>query len=158
MEYQATIREIPSYTVYYKKGVVPSYADLMAFIPQAGAECAAANPGLKCLEPDYCYVSYTDHEHKERDIGLMYAQAVTSSGKETDTIKFMTIPAVQAVCVYHKGSYEGLGKAYAFAMNWLEQNGYESVEDARECYIDGVWNKEDPNQWLTELQFPVKHI
>lgn len=158
MNYQAVIRDIPSYTVFYKKGVIPNYADLMSFIPKAGEECAAANPGLKCVTPDYCYVSYVDREYKEKDVGLMYAQAVEKAGKETDAIKFKTIPAVQAVCVYHKGPYEGLRDAYAFAMNWLEQNGYKTVEDARECYIDGCWNKENPAEWLTELQFPVKHV
>lgn len=158
MKYQATVREIPSYTVFYKQGIIPTYADLATFNPRANEEFAAANPGLKCVEPDYCFVSYVDHEYKAENVGLLYAQAVEKAGKETDTIKFKTIPAVQAVCVYHKGPYEGLGEAYAFAMNWLEQNGYQPVEDARECYIDGCWNKENPGDWLTELQFPVKHI
>lgn len=158
MEYQAVIRDIPSCIVFYKEGVIPSYASLGEFVTQAGAECAAANPTLKCAQPDYSFVSYVDHEYKEKDVGLMYAQAVTSVGRETDAVKFKTMPAVQAVCVYHRGSYEKLGEAYAFAMNWLEQNGYRCVDTARECYIDGCWNKEDPAEYLTELQFPVKHI
>lgn len=158
MDYQAVLRDIPSYTVFYCEGVIPSYAQLGDFVVAAGEECRAANPGLKCLEPDYCYVSYVDHEYKERDVGLMYAQAVTAPGKETEHIKFMTIPAVQAVCIYVKGSYEQLGDAYAFAMNWLEHNGYRCVDTARERYIDGCWNKDDPAEYLTELQFPVKHI
>lgn len=158
MEYQAVIRDIPSCIVFYKEGVIPSYASLSEFVVRAGAECAAANPTLKCAQPDYSFVSYVDHEYREKDVGLMYAQAVTSVGRETDAIKFKTMPAVQAVCVYHRGSYEKLGEAYAFAMNWLEQNGYRCVDTARECYIDGCWNKEDPAEYLTELQFPVKHI
>lgn len=158
MKYQATIRDIPGYTVFYKEGMVPTYADLGTFIPQAEAECTSANPNLKRIEPAYCFVSYVDKQYKERDVGLVYTQAVEKAGKETDTIKFKTIPAVQAVCVYHKGSPSALGDAYAFAMNWLEQNGYQVVDEARECYIDGMWNKDDPADWLTELQFPVKHI
>ena len=158
MKYQAVIRSLPACTVFYKEGVVPTYADLGTFIPQAGEECRAANPTLKCLEPDYCYVTYVDHEYKEQNVGLLYAQAVTGRGQETDTIKFKDIDAVEAVCVYHKGPYEGLGDAYAFAMNWLEQNGYHTVEPARECYIDGCWNKDDPADYLVELQFPVKKV
>lgn len=158
MKYQAAVREIPSYTVYYKQGVIPGYQDLGTFIPQANAEFAAANPGIKIMDPDYCFVSYVDKQYKEKDVGLLYAQAVEKAGKETDAIKFKTIPAMQAVCVYHKGPFQNLGEAYAFAMNWLEQNGYQMVDAARECYIDGYWNKEDPADWLTELQFPVKHI
>ncbi|MBU7008669.1 effector-binding domain-containing protein [Peptococcaceae bacterium DYL19] len=25
----------------------------------------------------------------------------------------------------------------------------------RESYIDGIWNKENPEEWLTEVQVPV---
>jgi hypothetical protein len=32
----------------------------------------------------------------------------------------------------------------------------EIVGQPRESYIDGCWNKEDPNDWLTEIQVPVK--
>ena len=38
----------------------------------------------------------------------------------------------------------------------LYQNGYEVIENPRERYIDGVWNKEDVNDWLTEIQVPVR--
>lgn len=158
MKYQAVIRTLPKCTVFYKEGVIDTYADLGAFIPQAGEECRTANPGLKCLEPDYCFVTYVDHEYKERNVGLLYAQAVNRRGNETDTIKFKDLNAVEAVCVYHKGPYDGLGEAYAFSMNWLEQNGYQAIESARECYIDGCWNKDDPADYLVELQFPVKRV
>lgn len=156
MNYQATIRTIPGCTVFYKEGVVPTYAQLTDFVVQAGAECGAANPGLKCAEPDYSFVTYEAGGYQEKDVALTYAQAVVGRGKETDTIKFKDLEPVEAVCVYHKGDWSKLGEAYAFAMNWLEQNGYELTQRPRECYIDGCWNKEDPADYLTELQFPVR--
>ena len=60
-----------------------------------------------------------------------------------------------AACVYHKGSYSTLGAAYAFVFKWIEDNGYVPCEGPRESYIDGIWNKEDENDWLTELQVPI---
>ena len=156
MNYQATIRTIPGCTVFYKEGMVPTYAQLTDFVLQAGAECAAANPDLKCAEPDYSFVTYAAGEYKEKDVELCYSQAVVSRGVETDTIKFKELPPVEAVCVYHKGDWSKLGEAYAFALSWLEQNGYQLTEKPRERYIDGCWNKDDPADYLTELQFPVK--
>jgi len=35
-------------------------------------------------------------------------------------------------------------------------NGYEIIGYARESYMDGIWNKESSDDWLTEIQFPVK--
>ena len=39
---------------------------------------------------------------------------------------------------------------------YIEENGYEICGNIRETYIDGVWNKETENEWLTEIQIPVK--
>ena len=36
------------------------------------------------------------------------------------------------------------------------KNGYQVTGLHRECYIDGVWNKENIEDWLTEIQLPVK--
>lgn len=35
-------------------------------------------------------------------------------------------------------------------------NGYKISGYPRECYIDGVWNKENPEDWLTEIQLPIE--
>jgi len=55
----------------------------------------------------------------------------------------------------HKGSYRDLGRAYAFVFKWIEENGYTMTGSPRECYIDGIWNKESEDEWLSEIQVPV---
>jgi effector-binding domain-containing protein len=49
-----------------------------------------------------------------------------------------------------------LGRAYAALLKWMDNNGYEPADNPRESYIDGIWNKETPEEWLTEVQFPMK--
>lgn len=72
------------------------------------------NPGLKCAVPEYCFVIYHDGEYKETDIDVEFCEAVTSFGNDTDTIKFKKIDGVPtAACVFHKGPYSTIGKAYA---------------------------------------------
>ncbi len=156
MKYHATIKDIPEYTVFYKQGMVEKFADLNEFILRAGEEVGAANPNLKCIKPDYCYVSYLDGEYREKDIRVEYAQAVERTGVDTDTIKFKTIEPTKAVSVYHKGAWGKLGETYAYAMNWMRENGMEPTELAREVYIDGPWNKKSEDEYLTEIQIPVK--
>lgn len=41
------------------------------------------------------------------------------------------------------------------AFKWIEENGYQVLDNPRESYIDGIWNKESKDEWLTELQIPV---
>lgn len=42
-------------------------------------------------------------------------------------------------------------------MKYAEQNGYSVAGLPRECYIDGIWNKESEEDWLTEIQLPIEY-
>ena len=55
----------------------------------------------------------------------------------------------------HKGAYTKLGEAYAFIFKWIEESDYVAFDNPRESYIDGIWNKENEEDWLTELQIPI---
>lgn len=156
MEREVIIKELPSYIVYYKEGVVKDFSEIVRFILQSAGECKATNPNIKCLEPDYCYVSYLDGEYKEKDIKIRYAQAVTEMGTPNETIKFEKLNSVKAACIYHKGAYDNLWESYSFLIKWVEENGYEIAEPIRERYIDGMWNKENEDEWLTEIQIPIR--
>ena len=150
------VKEIPSYVVYYCDAVISDFSKIPEFVLESGNECIKANPDLKCISPDYCYVSYLDGEYKEKDIKIRYAQAVEKEGVETDRIKFMTLDSITAVCIYHKGSYENLRDSYNIILKYIEDSGYEIIDNVRECYIDGCWNKDAENDYLTEIQFPVR--
>ena len=155
MKYEVTIKDLPNYIVYYKEGVIQDYSKLTEFILQSADECLCTNPKIKCVEPDYCFVEYLDKHYKTKDIKVRYSQAVTTAGIPNETIKFKELKTVQAVCIYHKGSYENLTEAYGFIMDYIEKNKLQIIDFPRERYIDGIWNKEDVNEWLTEIQVPV---
>ena len=156
MKNEIFIKEIPSYIIYYSDGIISDFSKIPEFVLQAGAECAKANPNLKCITPNYCYVSYLDGEYKEENIKIRYAEAVEEFGEETKQIKFMKTTPVTAVCIYHKGSYENLRQSYNIILKYIEDNGYEIIDNVRECYIDGCWNKDNSDDYLTEIEFPVR--
>ena len=156
MKYEVAMKELPNYVVYYKEGKVKDFTKLTEFILDSGYECMKLNPNIKCIEPDYCFVEYLDGEFKDKDIKVRYSQAVTKEGVSDDNIKFKKLSKVNAVCIYHKVSYQNLGEAYAFIMKYIKENNLIIVDFPRERYIDGVWNKENENDWLTEIQVPVE--
>ena len=156
MKNEIFIKEIPSYIIFYSDGIISDFSKIPEFVLQAGAECAKANPNLKCITPNYCYVSYLDGEYKEENIKIRYAEAVEEFGEETKQIKFMKTTPVTAVCIYHKGSYENLRQSYNIILKYIEDNGYEIIDNVRECYIDGCWNKDNSDDYLTEIEFPVR--
>lgn len=36
-----------------------------------------------------------------------------------------------------------------------KESGYQMAGLCRECYLDGVWNKENEEAWLTEIQLTI---
>lgn len=150
---------VPAYYVYYKEGVLKKYSDASDFIQGSGTECLMLNPNIKCVKPGYCFMNYLDGEYKEKNIKVRYSQAVIKENKpfkESDSIRFMELPECTCICIYHKGAYNELGKSYAKILKYIEENNYEIKDYPRECYIDGIWNKENVSDWLTEIQIPIK--
>lgn len=156
MKYETVLKDLPECIVYYKEGRIKDYSEAPEFIISSAEECRTTNPDIKCVEPDYSFINYLDKEYRDHDTGLRYCQAVTSEGIPNETIKFMRLRSVKAVCVYHRGPYENLGEAYGFVLKFAEDNGYKIAQLPRERYIDGIWNKENSEDWLTEIQVPVE--
>lgn len=156
MDYNATIKEIPEHAVYCKKMTVPNYDAYFEIIPGIGRQVVAKYPDLKCAVPEYCYITYLDGEYREKDINIEFCEAVDCIREDFEDIKFKKTDPVKVVSVMHRGPYSTISKAYAYALRWIEENNYKASGNPRESYIDGIWNKDDKNEWLTELQIPVK--
>ena len=156
MKYQVTEKVIPEMIVYTAETILKTYSDIMHWIPSVGQECLKLNPGIKCVEPHYEFCEYLDGEYKDTDIHIRHNEAVTTIGKESEFIKFKILPETKVLSIYHKGTYDTIGETYAFLMKYSDKNGYKAVGLAREYYIDGIWNKESKEDWLTEIQLPIE--
>ena len=155
MNYSATIKELPACIVYSKRMTIPNYNAYFEVIPEIGETIEKKYPELKCAVPEYCFIVYLDGEHKEKDIRIEFCEAVDKLYPDFDDFHFKNMEAVTAVSVMHKGAYADLGEAYAYIIKWIEENGYVASDNPRESYIDGIWNKENEADWLTEIQIPV---
>jgi effector-binding domain-containing protein len=118
----------------------------------------ATNPDVHCVEDSpYSFIIYHDGEYKERDIDVEFREAVNKAGVDAGRIKLKVVERVPtAACVMHKGPYSALRAAYAAAFKWIGDNGYVPTDNPRESYIDGIWSRDDPAEWVTEAQVPVE--
>lgn len=155
MDYSVEVRTIPGFKAAYRHGRIEKYSDMTGFVFGFAEMCRESNPGVECTEDGYCFVTYDDLEYRESDIGVTYYQSVKTMGKDSGEIGFREFGDVVAACVKHVGPYDRLGEAYAAIMKWMTENGMELVDRPRECYIDGCWNRESEDEYLTEIQFPV---
>ena len=150
-----TIERLPAITVASHRTTIHSYEDLGPLCYQViGPEMARL--GCECPEPGYCYT--IEHGgYKPMDIDIEYCEKVTAKGKDSAIIKFKDVPEVPtAVCMKVYGPYDRLYQNYIDLFAWMEKEGWKVADAPRSVYVDGVWNQEDPEKWLTIIQVPAQ--
>jgi len=154
--YTPIIKELPESIVASMRQVIKNHYDLFNLCPEIMAK-EMKRLGCVCYEPNYCFSIYHDGEYRENDIDVEICESIIQMKKDSEIIKFKKIDKVEnAVCVLHKGSYNKLRESYTFIFKWIEDNNYEFIDNPRESYIDGIWNKKNEEDWLTEIQVPVR--
>jgi len=155
MMYNVILKELPGIIVASVRTRIPNYEAFNTIYPEMGKYMEEQK--VKCATPGYCFTIYHDGEYKESDIDVEICESVTDFANDSDKVKFKKIETVKtAACVIHKGPYNTIGLSYGAVMKWIEENGYDIIGLPRESYIDGIWNKENPEEWLTEIQIPIK--
>ena len=148
------IKTIPETVVASMKARIESYDCLFELMPKMGT--LMEKTGCVCALPEYCFTNYPEPGYKDGDILVELCESVTEPRQALGDLRFRTLPAIQAACVYHKGSYRTFAESYETVLKYIEENGYEIAGEIRESYIDGVWNKDDESQWLSEIQVPIR--
>jgi len=155
MSQNVEVKGLPEVTVASMRTTIPSYDAYFEIVPRMGEYMESV--GAVCREPAYCFTIYHDGEYREHDIDVEVCEAVVAPCEESDRVKFRQIDAVDAAaCVVHRGPYDRIGETYNQLFDWIDSNGYEPADNPRESYLDGIWNKDDPEEWTTEVQVPVR--
>ena len=71
-------------------------------------------------------------------------------------MSLVTIPASNALTINYYGDYEGIGKAHELLETYMIANEIEFVGPAIEVYVTDPMMEQDPNNWLTQVIYPVK--
>lgn len=151
------VKRIPEVIVASMRHTVENYSELFDLVPLLGQEMERLN--CECAMPEYCFTQYLEPEYKDENIQIEICEAVTEKKEDSGALTFQICPEVpEAACIFHKGSYADLPKTYSKILKHIEENGYEICGKIRENYIDGIWNKDTPKEWLTEIQIPVHKI
>lgn len=148
------VKTLPKVTIAAMQFRIESYDCLFDVMPKMGN--LMEQVGCECAIPEYCFTNYLEDSYKEEDILIEVCEAVVEEKEELEGLTFRTMPEVQAACIFHKGSYANFADSYEIVLKFIEENGYEIAGEIRESYIDGVWNKDDESEWLSEIQIPIR--
>lgn len=152
MKYDVVIKEVPTMKGACLRRVVPGYG---AQGPLWGELAAHIEKNNARILPG-CMVIYYDPSYKESQVDLEVVEMVSSPVPDTDRIKYRDIEGAAMASVIHKGSYEALNEAYSALLKWIDGNGYVPCGPNREIYLEGEWSVKSPDDYVTEIQIPVK--
>lgn len=75
----------------------------------------------------------------------------------TGRVRVYELPGCeQMASAIHKGPFETIGQTYAQMHEWFRHNGYRHGGLTREIYHKGDWQTDNPEEYITELQFPIE--
>ena len=151
-----SIQSLPEVIVASHREVIADYSALgMLCYNVIGPEMQRL--GCKCPPPGYCFTIEHQQEYTPTNIDIEYCEQVEEMGTDSSIIQFKRLPEVaKALCMKHYGPYERFYESFTEAFAYLEEKGYKIAGHPRTCYIDGIWNQEDPEKWLSIIQIPIE--
>ncbi len=151
MSFDVTVKTIPERYAATVHMIVPRYEDEGMAWGMMG-ECKEP---LIPAEPCYAIAEFLDDEFKEENVEIIVSMAVKGKYKDTEHVKFQTLPAVKVASCIVKGSYEKMGDAYATVVSWIKANGYQVNGPMFNIYHVGPAETQNPEEYVTEACFPI---
>lgn len=94
---------------------------------------------------------YYDEEFNHEDTDVEVALGVKNPRQAT-----RAIPGGRMATTVHRGPYSSLSDAYGALTRWIAGNGYEAAGAPYEIYRRTQFDHLPPEQWETEIFFPVR--
>jgi DNA-binding transcriptional MerR regulator len=98
---------------------------------------------------------YYDKEFDFENTDLEVCIPVNSKVNTEKSGKIKEFAGGLVACATFVGLYSKLGEAYAKVMKWIEENGYKNVGAPFDIYLVGPQTAKSPEQFVTEVCFPV---
>ena len=154
MKYDVTVKTIPERYAASVRQIIPCYereGDLWGILMQE-----TAGMHMQDGDPCLCSATFHDGDYKESDVDVEVQKTVRGSYPDTEHVKFKTVPAVQVASAVCKGSYALMDEDNAAVASWVEANGYAFDGPMFNIYHVSPHETNDPDQYVTEVCYPVR--
>ncbi|MFV0393754.1 MAG: MerR family transcriptional regulator [Coprobacillaceae bacterium] len=149
-EYEVNIKEIPELNIISYRQIMNDYYD-------EGNIWRILGNYIK----DNKIVTSDAHSiaiyHTSEDIDVEVCFVVPKIEKDNPPFCYRVLPAVKKMAyIFVYGSFDNIGPKYQEFAYWLDMNKYEIIGNVRQIAINGPWNRDQEDEYLTEIQIPIK--
>ena len=143
-----------------KKTAVSKVASIRANLPSYGDQIKPRKELNDCLKAQHIVSTAPGftiyYGNAGQWVDLEVVQPVAEMGVNSGRVQFKEMAPCDTASILQKGPYTKTPASYSALNQWMKENGYEAAGPAREHYYRGDWNQKDPNEYLTEIQIPVR--
>ena len=158
MIYEVELKTLPALPVVSLREVVPTYHHEAALWEKLGQFMIERNIPY---EEKLCHTLFHDNEYKDNDVDIEVtvelAQDWPQGQAGQNGVVFRELEAIpSAATIRFSGPYEGTNTAMQKLAAWIEQNGYTIDGITRSLMIVSPGCGVPSEEYLTELQVPVR--
>lgn len=153
MNYSVTLKEIPAREVASVRKVISAYQEEGTLWHLLMEQTASQK--LQYATPCYPSAIFHDEGYKESDVDVEIQISVSGKYKDTEQVTFKTVPALTAATVVMKGSYDQVSAVNQAVAKWIAAGGYTMNGPMFNIYHVGPADDSNPENWVTEICFPV---
>lgn len=154
MDYQVTLKTLPERYIASVRKVIPAYDQEQILWEILNRE--AGDQRLQMASPGYGLAVFHDEGFKDSDVDVEIQVSVTGSYKDTEHVKFKTVPPVLMASATYQGSYDQITRVNEAVAHWIHDNGYEYNGPSFCIYHVSPSDTSDPEKLVTEVCYPVK--
>ena len=151
-DYEIVIKKIAPLKVVSIRQIMPNYSATGQLFQKIAPYVYRS--GSQMIGPPMLIIY--DEGFKEKDVDLEVAFPIAKDVPSKGEFKCRELPGYeQMAATIHKGAYDSVGGAYTALGKWIETNGYQIIGPCREIYFTDPRSGTPPNEYVTEIQFPV---
>lgn len=154
MKYDVVLKTLPQRRAACVRMTIPCYEEEGRLWGLLMEETAPLDPVPD--DPCYCCAVFHDGEHRERDVDVEVQKTVKGEYPDTEHVKFRTLPPVSVAAAVCKGPYDQMGQVNFAVAEWVRDNGYEYAGPVFNIYHVSPHETDDPEQFVTEVCYPVR--
>lgn len=154
MNYNVTLKELPERYVASVRQRIPTYEQEGLLWKILMEETAPLH--MQDGDPCYTMAVFHDGEYQETQVDVEVQKTVKGSYANTKNVVFKTEPALLIASATYQGGYDQMTAVNEAVANWVEDNGYVFGGQAFNIYHVSPYETQNPDEFVTEVCYPVK--
>jgi DNA-binding transcriptional MerR regulator len=150
------IKKIPARKVASRRDILHKFQEEGRLWGELNEECRKLNVNFAVVDYSFAITHKLDLDNSYMDVEVQ--RVVDKLIKDTDKIKFLEIPECEAATVAFQGVYSKLADINTYVANWVKRNRYEICDLSFSTYYISPGNEANPENFITEVCFPIKKV